>query len=284
MRSMTGFGIGTSTHEQIVITVQIAAVNHRGLQVHVRSDLRDLAMDELVKNEVRNALQRGSITVQVQVRQPTGVTFDRNRVVATWHQLAQMATELNAPMPTIDRVIAMVGNESSSPQVSYEPLLRDALARAIAAIIQERDREGQALTRACLEHAAGMRGLLPALRSAADVRAAAYRTAVQTRVSELLAGQPLTQEQLIREVALYSERIDVTEELVRLGAHIDALDSLIASSQDDQLGRKLDFLLQEIGREINTTGAKSNDTALTNIVLEAKALIEQLKEQSANVI
>ena len=178
----------------------------------------------------------------------------------------------------------MVGNESSSPQVSYEPILRDALARAIAAITQERDREGQALTRACLEHAAGIRRILPALRSAADVRAAAYRTAVQTRVSELLAGQPLTHEQLIREVALYSERIDVTEELVRLGAHIDALDTLIASSQDDQLGRKLDFLLQEIGREINTTGAKSNDTALTNIVLEAKALIEQLKEQSANVI
>jgi uncharacterized protein (TIGR00255 family) len=283
MRSMTGFGAGKAVHEQSEIMVQIASVNHRGVQVHVRSDLRDLAMDEMVKNEVRTALQRGSITVQIQLRQASGVMIDSERVANTWRQLSQLATELNAPMPTIDRVIALVGNENTAPQVSYEPLLRDALHRALAAITQERDREGQALTHACLGYAADLRRLLPALRSAADARANAYRVAVQARVSELLAGQPVTPEQLIREVALYAERIDVTEELVRLAAHVDALDVIIAS-QDVQLGRKLEFLLQEIGREINTTGAKSNDTNLTNIVLEAKVLIDQLKEQSANLM
>jgi large subunit ribosomal protein L28 len=167
--------------------------------------------------------------------------------------------------------------------MSYEAILRETLSLALTAITAERDREGKALTDACCEHAAVLRGLLPAMRQAADLRATAYRSAVVSRVSELLAGQPLDSDQLIRDVALYAERIDVTEELVRLAAHVDALDVLL-TSQEEQVGRKLEFLLQEIGREINTTGAKSNDTALTNIVLEAKVVIDQLKEQSANVI
>lgn len=283
MRSMTGFGAATSNHGSGTITVQIASVNHRGMQVHVRSDLRDLGLDEFVKQEVRTALQRGSITVQIQVRQTDGITFDRERVTATWQHLSTLAQALDAPMPTIDRVIAMVGNNDATPALSYEPLVREVLNQALAAIIQERDREGQALTRACQEQAAALRQLLPAMRHAADARAATYRAAVQARVSELLAGQPLDSDQLIRDVALYAERIDVTEELVRLAAHMDALDELLANTSD-QVGRKLEFLLQEIGREINTTGAKSNDTALTNFVLEAKAIVDQLKEQSANVI
>ncbi|HEX3132927.1 MAG TPA: DUF1732 domain-containing protein, partial [Planctomycetota bacterium] len=116
----------------------------------------------------------------------------------------------------------------------------------------------------------------------ADARAATYRATLQARVNELLKDVTLTPEQLVREVALHAERIDVTEELVRLAAHVDALDALIAS-EDDQQGRKLEFLLQEIGREVNTTGAKSNDTTLTNLVLEAKAQVEQMKEQAANL-
>ncbi len=283
MRSMTGFGAATITHPNCTMTVQIAAVNHRGIQVHVRNDLRDLALDELIKQEIRSVLQRGSITVQVQVREPSGVSFDKDRVKAAWQHLAELATELQAPMPTIDRVISLIGNKDGAPVISYEPMLREALAQAIVAINKERDREGQALTSACQKHAAALKSLIPNMHKAAEVRATHYRTTVQARVNELLSTQSLDNDQLIRDVALYAERIDVTEELVRLEAHLAALDALLAN-EEDQVGRKLEFLLQEIGREINTTGAKSNDTTLTNLVLEAKSIIDQIKEQSANVI
>jgi uncharacterized protein (TIGR00255 family) len=280
---MTGFGAGQAQDGNTTVSVQIAAVNHRGVQVQVRSDVRDLALDELVKQEVRTTLQRGSITVQVSVRSDSVLAIDRARVAAAWQQLAALGRELGAPLPTIDRVVSMVTGERDVAASSHEPLVRQALALALAAHQAERNREGAALAAAFRTQAAALRALLPGMRSSADARAATYRTSLTTRVSDLLKDAAgLTGEQIIREVALYAERVDVTEELVRLSAHLDALDALITST-DDQLGRKLEFLLQEIGREINTTGAKSNDTTLTNHVLEAKSLVEQMKEQSANL-
>jgi uncharacterized protein (TIGR00255 family) len=282
MRSMTGFGAGQAEGNGTNVSVQIASVNHRGIQVQVRSDLRDLALDELVKQEVRTALQRGSVTVQVAVRSQQVLAIDRTRVAAAWEQLASLARELGAPLPTIDRVVSLVTGEREGASTGHDALLRTALTAAIAAMQTQRNREGAALAAAFRAHAAALRALLPKLRVSADARAATYRATLQARVNELLKDVTLTPEQLVREVALHAERIDVTEELVRLAAHVDALDALIAS-EDDQQGRKLEFLLQEIGREVNTTGAKSNDTTLTNLVLEAKAQVEQMKEQAANL-
>ncbi len=281
MLSMTGFGQGQAGDGERAVTVQISSVNHRGVQVNVRSDLRDLALDELVRAEVRTALQRGTITVQVQIGQGRKLTVDRERLAAAWRELAELAKELGAEPPRIERVAGLVTGAATTTDGVEQPL-RAALASAITAHVATRRREGVALARAFAEHAAALRALLPRLRIAADARAAAYRDSLRTRLAEVLAGQAVTPEQLVRELAMYAERIDVTEELVRLAAHCDALDALLSGS-DDQLGRKLDFLLQEIGREINTTGAKSNDTALTTLVLEGKAAVEQMKEQAANV-
>ncbi len=281
MLSMTGFGQGQAGDGDRAVTVQISSVNHRGVQVNVRSDLRDLALDELVRAEVRTALQRGAITVQVQIGQTRKLAVDRERLAAAWRELADLAKELGAEPPRIERVAGLVTGGTTTGDGLEQPL-RAALAAAVAAHVTTRRREGAALARAFAEHAAVLRALLPRLRVAADARAAAYRDNLRARLAEVLAGQAVTPEQLVRELAMYAERIDVTEELVRLAAHCDALDGLLSGS-DDQLGRKLDFLLQEIGREINTTGAKSNDTALTTLVLEGKAAVEQMKEQAANV-
>lgn len=281
MLSMTGFGQGQAGDGERAVTVQISSVNHRGVQVNVRSDLRDLALDELVRAEVRTALQRGAITVQVQVGQGRKLAVDRERLAAAWRELAELAEELGAEPPRIERVAGLVSGATTTSEGIEQPL-RAALAGAIAAHLATRRREGAALARAFAEHAAALRALLPRLRAAADARAAAYRDSLRARLAEVLAGQAVTPEQLVRELAMHAERIDVTEELVRLAAHCDALDGLL-SGGDDQLGRKLDFLLQEIGREINTTGAKSNDTALTALVLEGKVAVEQMKEQAANV-
>jgi uncharacterized protein (TIGR00255 family) len=118
---------------------------------------------------------------------------------------------------------------------------------------------------------------------AAAGRTAAYRDSLAARLREVLQGQAaVTPEHLVRELALHAERIDVSEELVRLAAHLDALDALLASPEE-AVGRKLEFLLQECGREVNTTGAKANDAALSALTLEAKYVIEQMKEQAANV-
>jgi uncharacterized protein (TIGR00255 family) len=104
-----------------------------------------------------------------------------------------------------------------------------------------------------------------------------HRESLRARLAEVVADGP----DLVRELAAYAERIDVTEELVRLAAHLDRLDALLT---EDQPGRALDFLMQEIGRELNTTGAKSADAGLTGLVLEAKLAADRLKEQAANLL
>jgi uncharacterized protein YicC (UPF0701 family) len=287
MLSMTGFGAGAANDARGRMSVQIASVNHRGCQVQVRGDLRDLALDELVRAEVRTALQRGSITVQVHFHPAHSAAFgEREALAAAWRELAALAVELGAPQPALEQVAALVATRAPAAgpaSGSLEDLLRRALAAALAEVLEARRREGAALTSACAAQAAALRALLPKLRSAAALRSAAYRESLIARLREILAGQAVVgEEALVRELAMHAERIDVTEELVRLAAHLDALDALLAGP-DDQLGRKLEFLLQEVGREINTTGAKSNDRALTALVLEAKALVEQVKEQAANI-
>src|ERR1043165_3624179 len=130
MRSMTGFGQGSAEAGGTGVTVQIASVNHRGIQVQVRSDLRDLALDELVKQEVRTSLQRGSVTVQVVVRSQQVLAIDRARVAAAWEQLSSLARELSAPLPTIDRVVSLVTGEREGAGTDHEALLRTALSAA----------------------------------------------------------------------------------------------------------------------------------------------------------
>lgn len=287
MQSMTGFGQGSAQDGRGTLVVQIAAVNHRSCQVQVKSDLKDLAADELVRSEVRRVLERGAITVQVRFAASVAVTVDRERLASAWRELAATARDLGAPVPALEHVAALLPS-SGDHAASAEDLLRTALGAALDAIRAERRREGAALAAAFRDQAAKLRALVPRIRDQAATRVAAWRELLTARLREVLADRPVPDEVLVRELALYADRVDVTEELVRLAAHLDALDRLIAEpdgrSGDAGQGRRLEFLLQEVGREVNTTGAKSNDTALTALVLDAKALVEQMKEQAANVL
>lgn len=288
MQSMTGFGQGTARDTQGTLTVQIAAVNHRGCQIQIRNDLRDLAADELVRNEVRRGLERGAITVQVRVAAASALAIDKDRLIATWRELAATAQELGAPIPALEHVATLLPNATSGSDQVPEGSLKSALATALEALRSERRREGAALAAAFCAQAGRLRSLMPRLHELSAARATAWREHLTARLAEVLAEAPLPDGMLVREMALYCDRVDVTEELVRLAAHLDALDRLIAETigkdPDGGQGRRLEFLLQEIAREVNTTGSKSNDSALTGLVLEAKSLVEQMKEQAANVL
>lgn len=291
MLSMTGFGAGEASDQHGTLTVQIAAVNHRGCQVQVRGDLHDLELEERLRQEARSTLWRGAITIQVRWRPgaATSATSGDVQLATAWRDLARMARELGAPTPTLEGAAAILRERAGAGPVDLDReglarLVQSAMAAALADLQRARRREGDALAAACARQAAALRALLPAMREAAAARLAGYRAALLARLREVLAGQAaIGEEHLARELALHSDRLDVTEELVRLASHLDALDALV-TSRDEQLGRKLEFLLQEIGREVTTAGAKSNDLCLTNLVLEAKTLVEQMREQAANVL
>jgi uncharacterized protein (TIGR00255 family) len=166
----------------------------------------------------------------------------------------------------------------------WSALAHAALAQAIAGVQATRAAEGTALVAACRTHAAALRALAGRMRERAAERMPAWRDSLRARLAEVLRDQ-VPPDVLVRELALHAERIDITEEQVRLAAHLDALDALLAGADDAraETGRRLEFLLQEIGREINTTGAKANDAPLAALVIDAKVAVDQLKEQAANL-
>lgn len=288
MQSMTGFGQASQPYALGTVSVQIAAVNHRSCQVQVKCDIRDLATEEHIRNEVKRVLERGSITVHVRSQAASALAMDKDRLMATWRELAGIAKELGAPCPALEHVAALLPTTAGSGDSGAEVNLKPALAGALAALRHERQREGAIIATAFQEYTQRLQLLVPRMQAAAARRAQAWRDHLRERLQEILGGTSVSDDVLIRELALYSDRIDISEEQLRLAAHLSALEQLIVESdehmRDGGQGKRLDFLLQEIGREINTTGAKSSDIALTTLVLEAKAIVEQMKEQAANVL
>jgi uncharacterized protein YicC (UPF0701 family) len=282
MLSMTGFGQGLARGADGEVAVQLAALNNRSWTVHLRSDLHDLALEELVRGELKRHLLRGSVTAQVAWRPARTLGFDLDQLEAAWRELAARARACGAPPPALEAVAPLLPQARATP-VSCRGLLEEALLAAIRALGAMRQVEGEALARDLTAHARTLRQRHAELSRLAAARMPAYREALLARLREVLGASSLVgPEQLVRELAVHAERIDVSEELVRLATHLDALDALLAS-QEEAVGRKLEFLLQECGREVSTTAAKANDAAMTTAALDARYVLEQMKEQAANI-
>jgi uncharacterized protein YicC (UPF0701 family) len=280
MLSMTGFGEGSSEVAAGTARVAIATVNHKGTAITVRGDLRDLALEEQIRDEVRRAIGRGAATVQI-AWEPTAVAgIDRLRVAAAWRELAAIAGEVGAPPPRLGDALALVGRGRDDP-AQATPAVQAALAQALERLRAARAREGAAQQAVLTTLASRLRGLHGQMTALAAPRVGKVRERLAALVAEAV-GRAVPPEVLAREIAIEAQRIDVAEELARLAAHLDALDRLLART--DPIGRELDFLAQEFGREANTCAAKANDATLSERCIEAKVLIDQIKEQAANVL
>lgn len=281
--SMTGFGRSRLNEGGTTVEIQISSVNHRAIQVAVRGDNRDLAIDEDLRRRCRERLVRGSVTVQVVVS-AQAIPLDRARLAAAWRDLAALAAELGAPPPTLDRVAALLPIARDEATAAVD-LIQRACELALDDLLSARRREGAALAVAFQNCADGLRGLLPRLHHAASERLPKARAGLHQRIAEALAGSglpALDPAVLAREIALIAERIDVTEELTRLASHLAALDATLKAG--GEIGRKLDFLAQELGRELSTTAAKANDATLSALTVDGRLLVDQLKEQAANAV
>ncbi|HAT11777.1 MAG TPA: hypothetical protein DCS97_14565 [Planctomycetes bacterium] len=280
MKSMTGFGEGFCQGPLGMARAAIASVNHKTLSVQVRGDLRDLALEEQVRERVRASLGRGSASVQLAWEPAAGATWDRERVAAAWRELAALAAELGAPMPTLAEALAVAGRRSEDT-LAVAPMLLAAVEEALLRLDAARKREGQSLSEAMRGLAVRMRKLHLRMTALAGARLPLVRERLAAVVAEAV-GRSVPPEVLAREVAIEAQRIDIAEELTRIAAHLDALDRLLVKAEP--VGRELDFLAQELGREANTAGAKANDAALSEHCIALKVAVDQLKEQSANVM
>lgn len=294
MRSMTGFGfgeapLGSTKEASSKLTVEIRAVNHRYLDVRVRgpSQLPDVAA--AVEAIARERLARGRFDIAVRVEGAAlgAVTIDRDRARSVFAALRSLRDEL---APEAEVPLGLLGSvpDLFVPSIEQQgDVLRTAIATAFDVALRSLDamrlREGLALGDDLVRRLETIRRLSISVGERAPLVIDAYKKRLKERADRLRASSDVDLDagRLEQEVVLFADRVDVAEELTRLASHADHFESLIAS--EGAMGRRLDFLLQEMAREANTIGSKSQDVAIAHAVVELKAEIERMREQVQNI-
>lgn len=283
MRSMTGFGRGVVEQVQVRATVDIRAVNHRFLDLKLRGGPLSPALEDAISTRVRAVAERGSVTVSVHLVRTAGAPRINAEAAGAAHvALAGLAHTLGLPGPDLALVLAQPGvlaladEDHEAPDA---PVLA-ATEAALAQLTAMRETEGTALAKELTARLAELDTVRGGIAERASVIPEQIQQKLRARLTKLVEDG-VDPQRVAQEVALLADRADVTEELVRLASHLEQARALIAGK--DSAGRRLDFLVQELGRELNTIGSKSASAEITALVVEGKAVLEKVREQVQNV-
>jgi uncharacterized protein (TIGR00255 family) len=292
IRSMTGYGRAEATGTRLALAVECKSVNHRHLDIALKLPRAIGTLEPDVRRLIQDALVRGRVDVSVSVSSVaagalTSLSFDMKLAREYTEMARRMAEELQLEGgPSLGWVLAQPGviSREAEPTVSADeawPLLEEALSRALGELRARREAEGAALSLELLALHAGlcthtdtMAELAPA---AVERRAARLRARIQAMLGESVVDE----NRVLTEVAVWAEKTDINEELARLRTHLDQLVLLLRGG--GSVGRTLDFLAQEMNREVNTIGSKADDLELSQAALAAKGIIEKMREQAQNL-
>jgi uncharacterized protein (TIGR00255 family) len=287
MNSMTGFGRGSAQLGSHAVSVQVNSVNRRGLDLSVSLPDAWESLESQIADAVRKVATRGKVHVVVEIDRGTaGVAWDEAAIGETLDRLRDLAEARGVKFePTADllwEIANSQGNdgEQGEPEEAW-PAVEQALSAALRGLSAMRAREGEALLVDFLGRIERLHGHVEVIAQRAPQVPNNYREQLVQRLRTMNLELDLSDERVLKEVALFADRVDITEELTRLRSHFGQLKDLLRS--DGEIGRKAEFILQEIGREIHTIGSKANDLAISQRVIECKNELERVKEQIANV-
>ncbi|MCP3978800.1 MAG: YicC family protein [bacterium] len=293
IRSMTGYGQGAADLPGARISVELRSVNNRFVDVRLRLPGELSALEAQVRRRVLTKVRRGRVDLTVRLEQAAGgevgALLDEDlvgQVLAAARALREQHGVTGEPdVATLLRVPGVLRTDPSKLEwgEAERKALFAALDQALEALDAERLREGANLQAELLEVVENMTRLAAAIRSGAGRAAGLVQQRLTQRLSELAGEVALDPARLAQEAAILADRSDVTEEVVRLDGHLEQARELLASPDGDPVGKRLDFLLQEIHRETNTTSSKSSDLELTRTALALKADVEKVREQLQNL-
>lgn len=289
MRSMTGFGMGSAPLGGGRLVLEIKTVNHRFLEIRCRAPRELAAAEPMVERLLRAALSRGHCTVGLTFEATAGgvARLDGRALAAHLSELQAVAEETRVPLSALVPILA------TAPDIYALPAFDDpeALARAVDAafapamgkLVAMRESEGRAMAADLAARLEELRSGLRRLEELAERYASSLLSRMRLRVAALLedSGAALETGRVESEVALLADKADISEELTRLRSHCDQISHLLADGEP--VGRRLDFLIQEMGREANTVGSKAAFAELTHVVVEFKAAVEKMRELVQNV-
>ena len=289
--SMTGYGKGIAEKDGLKITVELKSVNHRFLDLSIKLPKAFVFAEDTLRKTIQSNIARGHVDVYVNFedsrKDKCKVALDYDlaeQYVEISKQIAQkFGVENNVCVNEILRipdVVTQVADESDEDTLSA--LIKEACLQAIENINAMRAVEGKALVDDLLGKIEGIKQMLPKIQSLAPIALDEYRSKLRERVTEYLKETPIDEVKLINEIAFYSDKVCTDEEITRLYTHISHFESIV--KEGGAIGKKLDFIVQEMNRESNTIGSKCNYAAITECVVFLKSEIEKIREQIQNLV
>ena len=291
MQSMTGYGSGRAALGEGHVVLDLRTVNHRFLDVRVRLPSRIQGRTPTVERVIRGRLERGRVDVTARFEGQTlpQPALDLDRARAVYHELTALRDTLNpeesVPLALLSSVPDLFVVNRSIDEEALDQSLEEATEAACKAVMAMRAKEGDALAAELRSQLSELGATVGALKVAVPEMVESRRTRLRDRLEALLVGvdADFDAARLEQEIAVLADRSDVAEELVRLDSHRDQMLGLIENSSAP-VGKRIDFLLQEMAREANTIGSKVQDVTMTPLVIGLKASVEQMREQAQNVL
>jgi uncharacterized protein (TIGR00255 family) len=288
MNSMTGYGRATAALGELTLTVQVNSVNRKGLDLTLSLPDEWESFEAAVAEAVRKVALRGKVHVAVEVtgKPAGGSDWDESAVADSLDQLASLAKRKGIKFEPSAELLWQIANSQRSTgglpvDDEASAILLKALEEALRGLGAMRAREGESLLVDFLGRWEKLHAGTEAIAHRAPQISGGYREQLMQRLRQAGLELDLNDERVLKEVALFADRCDVTEEITRLRHHLTQLKELLRSK--GEIGRKAEFILQEIGREIHTIGSKANDLQISQRVIEFKNELERVREQIANV-
>lgn len=285
---MTGFGRAEIDLPGVRLSVEIASVNQKNLQVSVFGPEAWPALESTACAWIRARLQRGKVTARVTQAAASAQSrqWDAEAVAGSLDELSKIGLRCGVKFIPDAELLLRLAETSRRPTATLPPLadveaaVQKAFEEALARLVAMRQAEGAALAKDLGARLAKMASMVGEMEAAEKSAPARHRDALLKRLKEAGLSLDVTDERVLKELALYADRSDITEEVVRLRSHVAQFSAELALPNG---GRKLDFLIQELLREVNTIGSKASEIATTKLVLEAKTEIERIREQVQNL-
>jgi len=292
MKSMTGYGRGDCSKDGFTVTVEVSSVNRKQSEIAISLPRQLELLEAQIREVISGCVARGRLTARVSLHAGAGPAAPRVRLNvplarAYARELTRLARQLGLAGPvTLDQVTRAPGvfqtDEDLAVEEDFWPAVQKALKRALAQMVKMREREGAHLARDLAKRVAVMRKAAARIAARAPMVARHYRRQLLERIKSAGLEAPVANdERLLKEVVYFADRADISEELTRLQSHFMQFED--GRKAKEPVGRMLDFLAQEINREINTIGAKANDRLISREVVTLKAELEKFREQAQNV-
>ncbi len=282
---MTGFGRGSAGRGPNKIDVEIRSVNSRFLEMKFRGVALDPSTEQKIRALLEKSIQRGNAQVRVELnisQDNQKLSFNKDRFEIIQDVIKKIHVSYGQRMSLSDIISTHDLLKAEEPDSINQSVIIKAVEHALNQLNEMREKEGKQIQDDILKRIKNLQNAIDSTEHISGNFKSEKQAQLQEKISELLNGESLDESRLIQEVAYLADRADVTEEIVRCRSHFDQLHSYL--DREDPVGKRINFLIQEIGREINTIGSKSHQTDVTKHVVEMKGELEKIREQAQNIL